>query len=223
MPASIRPYRPDDRAAIRRICCETGYRGFPIDPYCRDREFFADLVTNIQLDVFPNWAWVAEVDNQLVGYVLGCPSSYAYHETLVAHIWHLLGQSFRHSWWFRPGTAGFFWRGVLDLVGQPRPPNPDFQQWPAFAHINLLPAARGRKLGQALMTTCIGQIHAHGLPGMYVSTVLEEHNGNNPLAFFTSLGFKPTLTYLKPGLRGVHGERLHTVIMCRTFNDLALG
>ncbi|HTL56161.1 MAG TPA: hypothetical protein VL361_10815 [Candidatus Limnocylindrales bacterium] len=70
----IRPYRPEDRIAIRRLCCETGFLGDPVDIFFQDRELFADLFTNAYLDHSPDWALVAEVDQRVIGYLLGAVS-----------------------------------------------------------------------------------------------------------------------------------------------------
>ena len=67
----IRPYRLEDRPAIRRLCCETGFLGDPVDIFFHDRELFADLFTNAYLDHAPDWALVAEVDGCVIGYLLG--------------------------------------------------------------------------------------------------------------------------------------------------------
>lgn len=75
-PVRIRPYQESDRAAIRRLCCDTGYLGRPVDGLFQDRELFADLFTNAYLDHQPQWALVAESDSQLVGYLLGAVSKH---------------------------------------------------------------------------------------------------------------------------------------------------
>ncbi len=41
----VRPYRPEDRDTIRKICADTGWLGRPIDPIFQDRELFADFLT----------------------------------------------------------------------------------------------------------------------------------------------------------------------------------
>jgi GNAT superfamily N-acetyltransferase len=71
----IRNYTPADRDAIRRICCETGYFGGPIDPLFADHELFADLFTKPYLDYEPEWALIAESEGRVIGYLLGsvCP------------------------------------------------------------------------------------------------------------------------------------------------------
>ncbi len=75
-PVRIRAYRESDRSAIRRLCCDTGYLGRPVDCLFQDRELFADLFTNAYLDHEPQWALVAECDGQLVGYLLGAVSKH---------------------------------------------------------------------------------------------------------------------------------------------------
>ncbi len=67
----IRKYQESDREALRWICCETGFLGRPIDPIYRDRELFADLITNPYLDYEPEWTLVAECNGQVVGYLVG--------------------------------------------------------------------------------------------------------------------------------------------------------
>lgn len=34
----VRPYWPEDRPVLRRICADTGFLGKPIDPVFEDRE-----------------------------------------------------------------------------------------------------------------------------------------------------------------------------------------
>jgi hypothetical protein len=41
----IRRFQASDREAIRRLCCDTGFLGNPIDPVFEDREIFADYLT----------------------------------------------------------------------------------------------------------------------------------------------------------------------------------
>jgi hypothetical protein len=67
---AVRPYDPQDREAVRRICCDTGFFGQPIDPLFLDRDLFADLMTGPYLDYEPEWAWVAESCGAVVGYLL---------------------------------------------------------------------------------------------------------------------------------------------------------
>ncbi len=72
----VRRYKPEDRAAIRRICCDTGFLGNPIETIFTDREIFADLFTNPYLNYGADCAWVAEDGGRVVGYLLGSVSPF---------------------------------------------------------------------------------------------------------------------------------------------------
>jgi len=67
----IRPYEHRDREAVRRLCCETGFLGKPIDPIFEDRELFADYLTSYYTDVEPESSFVLEQDGMVKGYLLG--------------------------------------------------------------------------------------------------------------------------------------------------------
>jgi len=46
-PFLIRGYRTLDREAVRKLCCDTGFLGEPIDPVYEDRELFAALLASV--------------------------------------------------------------------------------------------------------------------------------------------------------------------------------
>src|ERR687885_699118 len=69
---TIRTYRSSDRGAVRKLCCDTGFLGMPIDPVFEDRELFADFLTTYYTDHEPESAFVLEIDGEIRGYLLGC-------------------------------------------------------------------------------------------------------------------------------------------------------
>src|SRR5438045_8199396 len=68
---TIRSYRRSDRAAVRKLCCDTGFLGDPIDPVFEDRELFADFLTTYYTDHEPESSFVLEIEGQIRGYLLG--------------------------------------------------------------------------------------------------------------------------------------------------------
>jgi hypothetical protein len=76
--AEIRPYEEKDRDAVRKICCDTGFMGDPVDTLFCDREIFADFFTSYYTDNEPENAMVAEVDGEVIGYIIGCLNHKAY-------------------------------------------------------------------------------------------------------------------------------------------------
>jgi hypothetical protein len=81
---SIRLYRPEDREAIRHICCETGFGGRPVEGLFSDRELFADFLTRYYTDFEPESILVGEHGGKVVGYLTGC-LRYRYHR--VVQLW----------------------------------------------------------------------------------------------------------------------------------------
>ncbi len=67
----IRPYNSSDRDRVRRICCDTGFLGKPIDPLFQDREIFADYLTAYYTDIEPESSFVIEKNGEVRGYLLG--------------------------------------------------------------------------------------------------------------------------------------------------------
>ena len=70
-PYTIRSYRKTDRDAVRRLCCQTGFLGTPIDPVYEDRQLFADFLTTYYTDWEPESSFVIEIDGEIRGYLLG--------------------------------------------------------------------------------------------------------------------------------------------------------
>jgi len=68
---SVRHYESRDREAVRRLCCETGFLGKPIDPVFQDRELFADYLTSYYTDIEPESSFVLEQEGTVKGYLLG--------------------------------------------------------------------------------------------------------------------------------------------------------
>ena len=59
-PFLIRGYRRSDREAVRKLCCDTGFLGHPIDPVYEDRELFADFLTTYYTDHEPESCFLLE-------------------------------------------------------------------------------------------------------------------------------------------------------------------
>ena len=162
MDTTVRPYRAEDRAAVRRICYVTGYMGDSPAWYWRDVESFADLWTRYYTDEEPESALVADRGGEVVGYLLGCvdttraegPGSLMRHHAV------------RRMCLLRPGTAGVMWRMIADVVRDsvlgkvPLPVALIDDRWPAHLHIDLLPEARAGGVGRALMAAWLERLRS---------------------------------------------------------------
>src|SRR6266480_4926501 len=70
-PFLIRGYRRSDRETVRKLCCDTGFLGDPIDPVYEDRELFADFLTTYYTVHEPESCFLLEVGGEIRGYLLG--------------------------------------------------------------------------------------------------------------------------------------------------------
>jgi ribosomal protein S18 acetylase RimI-like enzyme len=215
----IRAYEPQDRAAVRRICVLTGYMGDPADWLWSDAESFADIFTSYYTDLEPESALVAEDEGRVVGYLLGCVDSRRASDPTAVALRRVVGR-----WlWLRRGTAGYVWRTVgdalLDALRGRLPPRPRFdERWPAHLHVDLLPEARGRGVGAALVRRWLGSLRAKEVPGCHLETLAENHRA---VAFFEAMGFRREGEPVRvPGLRSPRGERHHLQLMVQPLDPL---
>jgi ribosomal protein S18 acetylase RimI-like enzyme len=212
----IRPYQATDRAGVRRVCYETGFMGEPVDWLWRDRESFSDMFSGYWTDREPGSASVADLDGEIVGYLLGCADSRKVWNAgkLLAH------HAFRRGCIVRPGTAGVFWRmttdGISDAIHHRLPPPTYYdERWPAHLHIDLMPVCRGRHIGTKLVTGWLDTLRAQGVAGCHLQTMSENENA---IAFFQKIGFeKRGEPEGAPGFRTKTGARLSVQLMVMSF------
>lgn len=165
MSISIRPYSPADRDAIRRICCETGFSGNPIDPVFNDREVFADFLTRYYTDWEPESAWVAEVDGRVVGYLIAC-ARYRCHAWVV--LWILVSLIPKVFWRWISGRYDPATRNYLKwCLAKGRKEIPAAPKKSAHFHFNLLPEFRNSGLGLRLVKTMALALRDRGVKQVY--------------------------------------------------------
>ena len=213
----IRPYESRDRPRVRHICFVTGYLGEPVAWQWRHAESFADIFTGYYTDAEPESALVAEDGGEVVGYLLGCVDSATAWDpaTVVGR------QVVRRGLAVRPGTAGFVWRAVgdviVDALHRRLPPAPfSDPRWPAHLHIDLRREARGRGVGAALVRQWLDRLRHRQVGGCHVETIAEN---DGAVAFFEAMGFeKHRPPVPAPGLRSPRGERHHVQVMVRSLS-----
>ncbi len=204
----VRPYRAGDRDAVRRICYVTGFMGDPVDWQWADEETFADMFSAYYTDREPESAFVADDGGTVVGYLLGCTDSRrppAYTKLVARKI-------LRKGLPLRPGTAGFVWRALADVVRDRHVPA-DFldDRWPAHLHIDLLTPGRGNGVGRGLVHAWLERCRSLGIPGVHLGTMAEN---TNAVAFFEAVGFRRHgKAEPIPGFRDRRGGRIHGQLM----------
>jgi len=181
----VRKYRPEDREAVRRICCDTGLLGRPIDPVFQDRELFADYLTSYYTDAEPESSFVLELNGRVSGYLLGSRQHarrQKFEQRLLLNItmkgfWRLLSHRYnkatrRYIWWLL--FCG--WREVPEA---PR-------NVPHF-HINLLPEARSVSDTYRLIQSYLNYLVECGETKVYGQMVVQE--GKRSVRMFARYGW----------------------------------
>jgi GNAT superfamily N-acetyltransferase len=199
----IRQAIPADHGALKRICLETGDSGKD-GTHLQDDPDLLGLVFAVPYQVFaPDFALVLEDGAGVCGYVLGAPDTRAF-EDWMDRVWYPpLRDTLRN-----PGPGADHWRQsdwVRWRVFAPRSqPLVDLSLFPAHGHIDLLPRARGKGLGRALMATLTAALSAAKVPGIF----LEVGPANTSAqAFYAHIGFR---------LLDRHPD---CVVMVRTLDD----
>jgi hypothetical protein len=137
-PFVVRRYAPVDRDAVRRICCETGFLGRPIDPVFEDRDLFADFFTDYYLRCEPDAAFVVTVDGSVAGFILGCRYPLRHQLFTAAQSILLAAKALMRYHRYKPETKRYLW-WILRNARREVPPAP---RRVGHFHINFLPQAK---------------------------------------------------------------------------------
>jgi hypothetical protein len=181
---TIRSYRASDRAAVRGLCCQTGFLGEPIDPVYEDRQLFADFLTTYYTDHEPESSFVLEVDGEIRGYLLGSRKPLRNQlYALYQNVWlffRALARYFRYNGRSRRFIRWTLVHGWREVPAAPR-------RVPHF-HINLLPDARKVSTTRALMSAYLSYLYRCGEKRVYGQIVTFESRRGEKM--FERYGFK---------------------------------
>ena len=181
---SIRNYKPSDRETVRRLCCETGFLGNPIDPVFEDRELFSDFLTGYYTDWEPDSAFVLEVGGEVKGYLLGSRKPLRQQLYNIYQNAGLLLRGIFHYPKYNAASRRFvhwiLYHGWREVPAAPRRA--------AHFHINLLPEARNVATTRALMDAYLKYLHEHGVKRVYGQMVTFESRRGAKM--FERYGFK---------------------------------
>lgn len=192
----IRPYAPADRAAVRRICCDTADAGHPVEAFFDDRELIADLLMNYYVEFEPESAWVVErcddpgkpaIAGKVLGYLTGCLDTGRFRRTM---LWRIAPKALfrafmRGTWWAAPtrklikNNWSLWWHSAQNF-------SISLSEYPAHLHINLQSQMQGQGIGSQLIDRFLDQLRAANIPGVHLST---REDNMAAVSFFEKKGF----------------------------------
>lgn len=209
----VRNYELRDRAAIRHLCCETGFLGNPIDPVFEDRELFADYLTAYYTDVEPEASFVLEQDGVVKGYLLGSR------------------RPLRQQWYGFFQNLRLFAMGMLRYRGY-RGETRDFIHWilrnswrevpaaprrTAHFHINLLPEAKGLAGSHGMLKAYCEFLRAHGEKAVFGQMVTFESRRGAKV--FERFGFQVVEKREITKYRGKHPEPVYLTTVVKSLTE----
>jgi hypothetical protein len=200
---SVRSYEPRDRAAIRHLCCETGFLGNPIDPVFEDRELFADYLTAYYTDMEPEASFVLEQNGIVKGYLLGSRRP-------LRQQWHGFFQNLRlfaiGSWRYRRYNTATreFIQWILKNSWREVPAAP---RRTAHFHINILPEAKGLAGSHEMMTRYLDFLRSKGESRVFGQMVTFESRRGAKV--FERFGFQVVEKREITKYRGKHPEPVY--------------
>lgn len=219
--ALIRPYRAEDRDAVRRICFDTALLGESIADQYRDFESLADILTSYYTDKEPESQLVAEQDGRVVGYLLACRDVARVTSPFVIAIRHMLLRGVC----FRPGTMRFYWRSFIDLflcLVTTKRPHLDPKLYSSHTHTNFARGFRGGGISTEMHAHLFDRLKADGVRGMQAEVIAE----NEPALRWVqeTLGYRAVgKPYYTMGIRDKNGKRLRIQLITRELDNWEIG
>jgi len=210
----VRPYRPEDRAVVRRICADTGFLGKPIDPVFEDRELFADFLTAPYTDAEPENCFVLEGPGGAIeGYLTASSDPKKRRRYLIKNFSGWLGRALR-------GLGGGYGPASREylrwLIFRGRRETPAAPNHAAHFHINLTPEAKAVSSARSLIDAFLVKAAQDGVRCVYGQIVTRGDRRGERM--FARYGFRVTDRKRVTKFQA-HSEE--AVTLCTVVKDLA--
>lgn len=166
----VRPYCSSDRQAVLDIAADTAFFGEPVEAFLDDRRLFWDAFYRYYTDWEPEHAWVACVDDHVVGFLMGCMNTEQQRRVVFREMWpRTMGNLIQGAYHLGKRTWRFVLRSALAFLRREYP-SVDLNLYPAHLHINITAGWRGLGLGRRLLEAYLTQLRRLQVPGVHLET-----------------------------------------------------
>lgn len=181
----IRHYKREDRPKIREICYETAFMGESAEAFFDDKEILADAVTSYYTDYEPGSIFIAEYQENIIGYLTGCIDSSRYRRILINRILpKIIIRSVFCGKAFKPKIARFLYHSMISFFrGEFKKPR--LKQYPAHLHISVTKNYRRMGVGSKLINSFSNYLKNKNIKGVHIVTISKKAR-----LFFEKAGFK---------------------------------
>jgi len=165
----IRKYKAVDREAVRKICCDTAFMGEPAENFFDDRKIFADVAISYYTDYEPESLFVAERENNIVGYLAGCKDTQRFKKIFACRIVPraFLSSVFRGTL-FKKNNLRFVF-SLIKSFFKGESHRPDCSKgFPAHLHINMGDSFRNSGTGTQLVEKFLEYLRDNNIQGVHL-------------------------------------------------------
>lgn len=208
MPAGsivIRKFEAKDRQALRSITYDNAFMGEPAAIFFDGEKILSDALTLYFTDYEPESCFVAQVNAEVVGCLLGAKNKIASQELISRKIGPaLLREALLSGVFLRKKNIIFLFSCLSGMLrGEFK--MPDFNpEYPATLHINIRKEFRGLGIGSGLIAAYLRYLKDEGVVGVHLATMSE-----GAARFFAKQGFQ----LLHEGRRSYFRHILHKDIL----------
>lgn len=178
----VRAAQESDWEQIRKICCDTGKSGNPIEP--ERYKYFSEIWIGPYQKLIPQWTFVLEENNNIVGYITGCPNTVHFErKKLLFHTIPLLASVCLDQLYKNQDLK----RLLKKTINLQKDPEKEFStstkntlinKYPAHLHINLDKSIRGKGYGDLLIQKLESELKKNSIFGIHL------YCGEGPVKFY---------------------------------------
>jgi len=181
----LRPARRTDLPDLYAVCLQTGDSGKDATKLHDDPTLIGKYYVGPYVVLEPDLAFTLEGPSGVAGYLLGTLDTLNFNERCELEWLKPLREAIHN-----PGNDITTWRDsdwVRRLIHVPDFAfTPTLHRYPAHAHIDLLPEARGHGFGRRMMQFLMARMAARGAKGLHLAVAPSNAGGQ---AFYRKLGF----------------------------------
>jgi len=207
----VRPFVAGDRAVVRQIACDTALVGESCRRFFDGEEIFADALTGYFTDCEPQSCFVAAVNGQVVGYIIGALDTRKMEKVFQRKLfWPLLGKALRQGAFFRRKNLALLAMAFRSFCRREFAAPVFYGDYPATLHINIKEGFRAYGLGARLISGYLQYLRAQQVRGVAMATMSDRAR-----IFFERQGFRVLFKGKRSYLRHVLHRDLDLYILGR--------